>query len=154
VLVAVRFLRQEQVAWHCPTFDLGLVQSSFDDYGMVQYIQSHGIEVMHIPGGCTYVCQPVDVDINRPLKQKLSLLWEEWFENEGHRNSEASPPRSLIADWIFKAYDSIDEEIVKKACGVRMALSGTMVAFKLCYLCVVYLVDVFIFICVFYWLCV
>lgn len=35
---------------------------------IVETIQSHGVEVMHIPAGCTYLCQLVDVGINKPLK--------------------------------------------------------------------------------------
>jgi hypothetical protein len=31
-------------------------------------IQGMGIEVVHIPAGCTYLCQPVDVGINKPVK--------------------------------------------------------------------------------------
>ena len=30
---------------------------------IVNWIQSLGFEVIHIPPGCTYLCQPVDVDI-------------------------------------------------------------------------------------------
>ncbi len=34
---------------------------------VVNRIQSLGIEVQHIPAGCTYLCQPVDVGINDPI---------------------------------------------------------------------------------------
>ena len=32
---------------------------------VVNVIQDLGVEVEHIPGGCTSLCQPVDIDINR-----------------------------------------------------------------------------------------
>jgi len=35
---------------------------------VVQRIQDLGVEVQHIPGGCTALCQPVDVGVNKPLK--------------------------------------------------------------------------------------
>jgi hypothetical protein len=34
----------------------------------VNAIGDLGIEVEHIPGGCTSLCQPVDVGVNKPLK--------------------------------------------------------------------------------------
>ena len=35
---------------------------------VVLRIQSLGIEVVHIPPGCTYLCQPIDMGINKPIK--------------------------------------------------------------------------------------
>jgi hypothetical protein len=37
---------------------------------IVQRFQELGVEVQHIPGGCTGVCQLVDVGIGKPLKTK------------------------------------------------------------------------------------
>ena len=34
-------------------------------------IQDLGVEVEHIPGGCTSLCQPVDIRINKPFKAFL-----------------------------------------------------------------------------------
>ena len=38
---------------------------------VVNEIQALGVEVEHIPGGYTYLCQPVDIDINKPYKKHL-----------------------------------------------------------------------------------
>jgi hypothetical protein len=35
---------------------------------VVQRIQDLGVEVEHIPEGCTSLCQPVDVGMNKPFK--------------------------------------------------------------------------------------
>jgi hypothetical protein len=40
----------------------------------VKQIQAMGIEVIHIPAGCTYLCQPIDVGINKPIKKRLTKL--------------------------------------------------------------------------------
>ena len=32
---------------------------------IINRIKVLGIEIQHIPGGCTYLCQPVDVGVNR-----------------------------------------------------------------------------------------
>ena len=38
---------------------------------VVNEIQDLGVEVEHIPGGCTYLCQPVDIGINKPYKKHM-----------------------------------------------------------------------------------
>ena len=38
---------------------------------VVNVIQDLGVEVEHIPGGCTSLCQPVDIGINKPFKAFL-----------------------------------------------------------------------------------
>ncbi|KAG3113477.1 hypothetical protein PI125_g7311 [Phytophthora idaei] len=34
------------------------------------------VELMEVPPGYTYVCQPADVDWNRPLKELLRKQWQ------------------------------------------------------------------------------
>ena len=38
---------------------------------VVNEIQTLGMEVEHIAGGCTYLCQPVDIGMNKPYKKHL-----------------------------------------------------------------------------------
>ena len=38
---------------------------------VVEKINDLGVEVHHIPGGCTGLCQPIDVGYNRPFKCRL-----------------------------------------------------------------------------------
>ena len=40
---------------------------------VVNAIQNLGVEVKHIPGGCTSLCQPVDIGINKPFKAFLHI---------------------------------------------------------------------------------
>ena len=40
-----------------------------------------GIEIIHIPGGCTGLTQPLDVGINKPFKSRVRVLWEEWMRS-------------------------------------------------------------------------
>jgi hypothetical protein len=42
-------------------------------------IQSLGIEVLHIPAGCTYLCQPVDMGLNKSIKCRMREKWEDWL---------------------------------------------------------------------------
>ncbi len=46
---------------------------------VIHRIQKLGIEVVHIPGGCTGLCQPLDVGINKLFKCRVWLRWEEWM---------------------------------------------------------------------------
>lgn len=46
---------------------------------VVQEIQELGVEVEHIPGGCTGLCQPVDVGVNKPFKNRIREKWESWM---------------------------------------------------------------------------
>ena len=38
---------------------------------VVRACQDLGVQVEHIPGGCTYLCQPVDIGINKPFKSRI-----------------------------------------------------------------------------------
>ena len=54
-----------------------LVLDSFRIHMMgpvVETIQRLGIEVQYIPGECTYLCQPIDVGVNRSLKKAVENL--------------------------------------------------------------------------------
>jgi hypothetical protein len=42
-------------------------------------IQDLGVEVQHIPGGCTSLCQPIDIGVNEPFKNRLHSKWEKWM---------------------------------------------------------------------------
>jgi hypothetical protein len=73
---------------------------------MVNWIQSLGVEVMYIPVGCTYLCQPVDVGINKSIKTGMRGKWENWMV-KGDRivNGIAKEPsQKLVAEWLFDVY--------------------------------------------------
>ena len=46
---------------------------------IVEKIQGLGIKVQHIPGDCTYLCQPIDVGVNTlvnsAFKDKEKIGW-------------------------------------------------------------------------------
>jgi hypothetical protein len=84
---------------------------------VVNRIQSMGIEVVHIPAGCTYLCQPIDVGINKPIKSRLREKWEEWMtEGEGIVNGKArEPTRKMVANWLMAVYSNLPVEIGKNS---------------------------------------
>ena len=50
---------------------------------VVKAIQQLGVEVEQIPGGCTSLCQPVDVRFNNTLKTLVCKEWKEWILDSG-----------------------------------------------------------------------
>ena len=83
---------------------------------VVNAIQDLGVEVEHIPGDCTSLCQPVDIGINKPFKAFLHKAWEKWMIDEGIRSGTTSPPtRELIAKRASYAKDQIKEMQIRNS---------------------------------------
>jgi hypothetical protein len=71
---------------------------------VVQMIQELGVEVQHIPGGCTSLCQPEDVGFSKPFKDRMRRQWMNWMINEGVIHGTTSPPARLdVANWVNNA---------------------------------------------------
>ncbi len=71
---------------------------------VVQMIQELGVEVQHIPGGCTSLCQPVDVGFNKPFKDWMRWQWINWMIAEGVVHGTTSLPTRLdVAKWVDAA---------------------------------------------------
>ena len=82
----------------------------------VNEIQALGVDVEHIPSGCTCLCQPVDIAINKPYKKHLQMRWECSMMAEGLINGTTSPPmRKDIAQWGLYAKNKISVETVKNS---------------------------------------
>jgi hypothetical protein len=75
------------------------------------------IEVIHIRAGCTYLCQPVDVGINKTIKNVMREKWEDWMlDGDGLVNGAAKEPtRKIVAEWVLEAYNSIPNQTAKHA---------------------------------------
>ena len=84
---------------------------------IVNCIQSLGIEVIHIPAGCTYLCQPVDVGINKTIKTGMSKKWEDWMtDGEGIVDGVAKEPsHKVVAEWLAETYTTMPETIGRNA---------------------------------------
>ena len=83
---------------------------------VVRRIQDLGVQVEHIPGGCTYLCQPVDIGINKPIKARIRHLWEQWMIDFGLATGTTKPPeRRDIADWVATAKQLLTAETIRNA---------------------------------------
>ena len=89
------------------------VQFRFTLILTVNAVQGLGVEVEHIPGSCTYLCQPVDVWVNKPYKMHLRKRWESWMFTEGIIHGTTSPPtRKHIAEWAIHANNTLTETTI------------------------------------------
>ena len=113
---------------HVATIPTGIIPIIFlDSYrchmmaSVVDAIQELGVEVEHIPGGCTCLCQPVDVGINKPFKKRIRDLWQTWMMGDMSQGTTtvtvSAPTRELIRDWCIDAYNQMQSEtnIIKNA---------------------------------------
>ena len=113
---------------HVATIPTGIIPIiSLDSYrchmmaSVVDAIQELGVKVEHIPGGCTCLCQPVDVGINKPFKKCIRDLWQTWMMGDMSQGTTtvtvSAPTRELIRDWCIDAYKQMQSEtnIIKNA---------------------------------------
>ncbi len=78
---------------------------------VVYKIQELGVEVKHIPGGCTFLCQLVDVGFNKPFKSCVQKMWIKWMIAEGVKEGTTSLPRRCnVAVWVDEAMAKMKEE--------------------------------------------
>jgi DDE superfamily endonuclease len=85
---------------------------------VVGAIEALGVEIAHIPGGCTGYCQPIDVGIGFPLKNHLKNQFKSWqFVHFCSHASENQPPPDpdLVAQWTILSLKNISSEIMKNA---------------------------------------
>lgn len=84
---------------------------------VVSAIQDLGIEVDHIPGGCTPLCQPVNIGVNKPFKDRIRRQWEEWMINEGinYQGTMSPPTRGDIVEWTLDAMLDMSHNLVFNA---------------------------------------
>jgi hypothetical protein len=85
---------------------------------VVYKIQELGVEVKHIHGECTSLCQPVDVGFNKPFKSRVRKMWIKWMIAKGVQEGTTSwPTRRDVVVWVDEAMAQMKEErrIIKNA---------------------------------------
>ena len=83
---------------------------------VVARIQNLGVRIEIIPSGCTFLCQAVDVGVNKPVKDQLRNLWEEWMLSKNLQDAESiAPTRKLIATWTLQALENVSSDTIANA---------------------------------------
>ena len=80
---------------------------------VVSRIEAMGVDVIHIPGGCTGLTQPLDVGINRSFKARCRWMWEEWLTD--------------LLDTTNEVHDAMREEVSEWAAAVFWELVGSRI---------------------------
>ena len=91
------------------------------------------VTVVVIPGGCSSKMQPVDVSLNKPIKDIVRGLWEDLMVQHVNQSTTSSAPsvsKDDIVDWIVRANTLLSTQgncVTKsfKVCGLTNALDGT-----------------------------
>ncbi len=74
-----------------------------------------GLEIISIPGGCTGLCQPLDIGINKPFKTRVRALWEEWMIDEIDQTGMVyAPSREDISSWVAQVVWGMDKKPLMK----------------------------------------
>lgn len=83
---------------------------------VVNSIEALGVEVAHIPGGCTGHVQPIDVGIGKPLKDRVRDRWQTWLMLHADTSLMFRPPsRELFASWIINSLQELPVHLVQNA---------------------------------------
>ena len=82
-----------------------------------------------IPGGCTSLLQPLDVSINKPMKDRARQLWQEYMLQMSDTDTPTkSPSKQQILDWIVAAQEQVNQDMICKSflvTGITNKLDGS-----------------------------
>jgi len=80
---------------------------------VVDAIQDLGVKVLHIPGGVTSLCQPVDIGVNKPFKNRCREQWEAWMVADDALHGTTKPPERIdIAHWVAEAWGNLPTQFI------------------------------------------
>ena len=88
-------------------------------------ITALGVEVIHIPGSCTGLVQPLDVGFNRPFKIHIWQKWQAWMIETVKATGTVEPPeRADVSAWIADTFWDMKKNYTHYEClsekGVRV----------------------------------
>ena len=102
-----------------------------------QLLEANNIYKVSIPANCTDKLQPMDLSINKTLKDFMKSEFNDWYSSVVYKTLDSENPtpadlrmaimKPLGAQWLLKAYKYLmnNREIVKngfKAAGITDAL--------------------------------
>ena len=85
-----------------------------------------------IPPGMTSLLQPADVCWNKPVKQRIKEMYDEWWLSEEQtytaQGNVRAPDFVTVVGWILDAWEEITSEMIRhsfKACGITTEPDGS-----------------------------
>jgi hypothetical protein len=84
---------------------------------VVNKISDMGIKIIHIPGGCTGLCQPLHIGVNKPFEQCICQLREEWMMEMLDRDGVIREVTCKeVAEWMVSVYwNMVGSKLLKNA---------------------------------------
>ena len=90
------------------------------------------VDPVIIPGGCTKFIHAPDVSWNKPIKEKLREIYDEWLARDDHQltaqGNMRPPSRKHMVEWVLEAWRSLPSEIIVKSfkvCALSSSLDGS-----------------------------
>ena len=80
-------------------------------------LENENTDVVWIPGGLTSQLRPLDVSMNKPLKDAVRTMWMEWMMDEQSHQYTATgrlkrPSITVVCQWIKNAWEAIDPQLL------------------------------------------
>ena len=94
-------------------------------------VRQTNTDIAVIPGGLTSILQPLDVFLNKPFKDHLRELWNDWmiegqksFTHTGNMRVASLP---TLCSWVLDSWRSLPVEMVAqsfKNCAISNLMDG------------------------------
>ena len=83
-------------------------------------LDNFGFRTQKVPGGMTFLCQPVDVGIAKPFKDAIKERWANYMIAQCHLNNGtgsvfAKPTREIVAKWVKDVWEELPATIIKSS---------------------------------------
>lgn len=79
-------------------------------------LEELGVELRLIPGGCTWLVQPIDVGIGKPFKDRCRSFWWEWMIGPSERDAVVDrASREEQSNWVNQAWQAFPEDIIRNS---------------------------------------
>ena len=86
---------------------------------IIDFLNNNKIKRVFIPGGLTRKLQPLDLSVNKPLKEKLKKKYNQYIIDKGDEdntlfhNHQAKVDRKLIVQWVHEIWENdINSDII------------------------------------------
>ena len=100
-------------------FDCFRGQTTVD---ITSLLEQHNIISVQIPANCTDKLQPMDISVNKPVKDMLKARFQSWYASEVKKQLELVPVdqvnvdvsttviKSISASWIVSSWQAIEKQ--------------------------------------------
>ena len=76
-----------------------------------------GFAMEKVPGGMTYLNQPINVGIAKPFKCGIRAKWRDYMMSccEGGSATFKKPSRELVAHWVSSVWNNMSLDIIRSS---------------------------------------